>query len=288
MTSVRAGTGIRALLSEATRLLAQGDIPSPEWEARYLLADATGLSATDIRIDPDRVIDDPAAYMEWVRRRAAGEPLSRITGYRAFRGLDFRVSPDTLDPRIDSEVLVAEALATIPDSADWHIVDVGTGTGCLLLSILAERPRLTGTGIDISPGAVATAQGNAQALDLADRARFVVGNWLDDIPPGSVDMILSNPPYIESAEIRQLDKAVSRYDPMRALDGGPDGLDAYRAILSGAEKVLRPDALIVLEIGWNQGESVPKLLQNACFTAIRVVQDAGSRDRVVLARRPGG
>lgn len=277
-------TSARALLKDAARSLEAAGIPSPLWEAKFLLCDLTGLTPTDLIVDPDRVIEPAETYRTWIARRCTGEPSSRITGRRVFRDLEFLVTPDTLDPREDSNVLVDAALADMPLDKVLHVADIGTGTGCLLLSILHERPEATGIGIDLAQGAVRTARENAQRLDLADRVAFVEGSWCAPLPDDSVDLLVSNPPYITRAVLDTLDPAVRDFDPALALDGGVDGLDAYRAILADAARVLRPGGVLILEIGWDQGASVPALLNHAEFEQGEVLRDGGERDRVIRTK----
>lgn len=276
----------RTVLQAAAARLQAADIPSPLWEARFLLCDCEGITPTDILTHPDMPVTNLPTFQDWVDRRAAGVPMSRITGQRNFWGLDFMVSPATLDPRMDSEVLVREALSLIPPDQPCDIADVGTGTGCLLLALLHDRPKAVGVGLDISPDALITAQSNADRLGLSDRARFAHSNWLSVLTAQSIDVLVSNPPYIVQKEIAHLDPAVRDHDPILALDGGADGLDAYRAIIDAAPKVLRPNGWIALEIGWDQGETIPNLLHLAGFLRISCYQDTSGRDRVVLGQCP--
>lgn len=277
---------VGAALRAAARRLEESGIPGAAWEARHLLSDLTGLTPTQMITDPDQPLAQAAAYHDWITRRAAGEPASRITGFRTFRDLTFRVTGETLDPRIDSEVLV-DAVLGRTDQTTARIADLGTGTGCLLLSLLSERPAWTGIGVDLSHGAAQVARENAVRLGLVDRAHLVRGNWSEPLAGGSLDILISNPPYIVHGVLRDLDPAVRDHDPALALDGGADGLDAYRAIAKDAVRVLKPGALLALEIGWDQGETVPALFAAVGFTAIRVIRDSGDRDRVVTARAPG-
>ncbi|MDW3205010.1 MAG: peptide chain release factor N(5)-glutamine methyltransferase [Alphaproteobacteria bacterium] len=277
---------VGAALRAAARRLEESGIPGAAWEARHLLSDLTGLTPTQMITDPDQPLAQAAAYHDWITRRAAGEPASRITGFRTFRDLTFRVTGDTLDPRIDSEVLV-DAVLDRTDQTTTRIADLGTGTGCLLLSLLSERPAWSGIGVDLSHGAVQVARENAVRLGLADRTHLVRGNWSEPLATGSLDILISNPPYIVHGVLRDLDPAVRDHDPALALDGGADGLDAYRAIAKDAVRVLKPGALLSLEIGWDQGETVPALFAAVGFTSMRVIRDSGDRDRVVTARAPG-
>jgi release factor glutamine methyltransferase len=279
-------TARQTALRVAVAQLQAADIPSPLWEARHLLCDLEGITPTDIIAYPDLPVHHITQYQDWVALRASGVPMSRITGRRNFWGLEFHVTPATLDPRMDSEVLVKEALALIPTDQTCDIADIGTGTGCLILALLHDCPFATGIGLDISSEALKTAQSNADTLGLSGRVRFVKSDWLSALKPQSIDILVSNPPYIVQGEIQHLDPAVRDHDPILALDGGTDGLDAYRAIIETAPKVLRPGGWIALEIGWDQGQTVPNLLDKAGFLRISCHQDTAGRDRVVLGQKP--
>jgi release factor glutamine methyltransferase len=246
-----------ALARAATRL-AQAGIEAPRREARLLAAHLLGRSSPALA-GRDAWID-PLAFDALVERRAAHEPFAFITGQRGFWTLEFSVSPETLIPRADSETLIEAAVASVAyRSQVRRILDLGTGTGCLLLAALAEFPRAWGLGIDIAPGAAALAQRNARACGLADRASFMAGVWADAVGGGAFDLILCNPPYIPAADIDALMPEVSMHEPRRALDGGPDGLDAYRAILPSLVRLLRPAGFAVLELGQGQHADVASL-----------------------------
>jgi release factor glutamine methyltransferase len=218
-----------------------------------------------------------------VRRRAAGEPLSRLRGAREFWSLDFALSPETLDPRPESETLVAAALDAVPDrAARLRLLDLGTGTGCLLLALLSELPNAWGLGIDRAAGAAATARANAVALGLASRAAFIVGDWGEALR-GGFDFVVSNPPYIPSADIPALAPEV-RHDPLRALDGGPDGLDAYRALAPDLARLLRGTALI--ELGAGQAPAAARIMRTAGLDVRGTRPDLAGIDRC-LVLEPG-
>jgi release factor glutamine methyltransferase len=274
----------RLLDRSVTRLAAAG-IAEPRHEARLILALALGIEPAAILGWPERVVQPElaAAAEALIARRVDGEPVSRLRGKREFWSLDFALSPDTLDPRADSETLIAAALADIPDrAAALRVVDFGTGTGCLLLALLSELPKATGLGIDISAGAVAAAQGNAAALGLAGRAEFRIGGWAARID-GPADVILANPPYIPRSEIGRLPAEVLAFDPRAALDGGPDGLSAYRPLGAAIRGLLGPAGKAYIEIGAGQGLQVVRVLGEAGLTVTAVCRDLAGIERCVVA-----
>jgi release factor glutamine methyltransferase len=273
------------LRAAATRLAATG-VDTPDLDARLLALEAFGLTLAALVAEGDAEASGPerARLEGLVERRLAGEPVDRILGRREFWGLDFALSPETLAPRPDSETVVEAALAEIgrPDRA-LAILDLGTGTGCLLLALLSELRSAWGIGIDRSPGAAAAARRNAEALGLGARARFVVGDWAAALD-GSVDVLVSNPPYVASAEIGRLDAAVRDHDPRLALDGGDDGLDAYRAILADAPRLLAPGGVAVLELGAGQRPAVSALAIRSGLSVVRAVPDLAGLDRAITLR----
>ena len=274
----------RLLAAAATRLAAAG-IAEPRHEARLILALVLGIEPATVLGWPERPVEPKLAASAdaLVARRARGEPVSRLRGKREFWSLDFALSPDTLDPRPDSETLVAAALADIPDrTAVLRVVDFGTGTGCLLLALLSDLPKATGIGIDIAPGAVAVAESNAMALGLAGRAEFRIGSWNIRID-GPADVILANPPYIPSSEIGRLPVEVLAFDPRVALDGGPDGLSAYRALGAAIRGLLGPAGKAYIEIGAGQGLQVARVLGETGLTVTAEHCDLGGIERCVVA-----
>lgn len=274
-------------LAWATTTLRAAGIDEPRLDATLLLCAVQGIGRTALISAPDAALSagEAAAFTAMIARRADHEPVSRILGHREFWSLDFRLSPATLDPRPDSEILVEAVLDRLDDrTRPWRLVDLGTGSGCLLLTLLHELPQARGLGIDRAPGAVETAAANAAALGLEGRAEFRTGDWLDGIT-GEFDVVLSNPPYIASAEIATLAPEVRIHDPLAALDGGPDGLDAYRALLPQAAARLAPGGLCAVEIGHDQATAVAALMQAAGFAVEPVVTDLGGHDRVVAGRK---
>jgi len=240
---------LSALQRAGTDRLRAAGADNPALDARLLLCHAAGVSHETLvaHSDTPATEDARAEFEMTLARRAAGEPVARILGEKEFWGLTFKLGPDTLVPRPDSECIVAAALEAVANpAAPLRVLDLGTGTGCLLLALLTELPNANGVGIDISEGALRTARTNAMALGLAARASFARGNWAESVQ-GPFDIIVSNPPYIPSDEIGALTREVRDHDPSRALDGGTDGLDCYRVILNQAQVLFAPKGQMVLE-----------------------------------------
>lgn len=275
-------TAAEALRAGVERLKAAG-IEAAAGDARRLLAHAMALAPDRLTLHLPEALEPAhaAAFEAALAARAARQPVSQITGIRDFYGRRFRVTRDTLDPRPETEALVAAAL----ERPFLKMLDLGTGTGCILLSCLAGMPFATGTGTDISGAALAVARDNAAALGLAARARFLSSDWFADVP-GKFDLIASNPPYIAEAEMAGLAPEVRDWEPRAALTPGGDGLDAYRAIAAGAGARLMPGGRLVVEIGPTQAADVAALFRAAGFGGIEVRADLDGRDRVVLARWP--
>ncbi|MGH7057605.1 MAG: peptide chain release factor N(5)-glutamine methyltransferase [Stellaceae bacterium] len=249
-------------LADATARLAAAGIETPRHEARLLLALAAATPAAALFRARDGTLPPAAGkrLQALVARRAGHEPYARIAGKREFWSLEFELGPDTLEPRPDSETVIETALALIPDRrAALRIVDFGTGSGALLLALLSELPCADGIGIDRLSGAIRVARRNAAALSLAERARFVVGDWGAALDI-EAHLILANPPYIPSADIAKLAPEVAHFDPILALDGGPDGLTAYRQLADDVVRMLRPGGWAVFEVGAGQDESVAAMM----------------------------
>lgn len=272
-------------VAEGTRRLAAAGIADARREARLILAHALGIEAVAVTGYPERAVPNPAAFEVLIARRERREPLSHLTGRREFWSMDMETGPATLDPRPDSETLIEAALECVDDrTALLAVLDIGTGTGCLLLAVLREMPQAAGLGIDVSPAAVAVARRNADRLGLASRARFEVGNWGRSLG-GPFDLILCNPPYIPSGEIAELEPEVAEFEPRVALDGGPDGLDAYRAVMGDIARLLAPAGAAVLEFGLGQGSAVTQIVAQRGLAVAGVSRDLAGRDRCVAVRK---
>ncbi|WP_413989713.1 peptide chain release factor N(5)-glutamine methyltransferase [Labrys okinawensis] len=280
-------TTLGALYREAVAAFQAVSLLTPELDARWLVTEAAGLPANAIILDPQRVLapEAVAKARAFVARRLAGEPVDRIVGNREFWSLAFRLGPATLSPRPDTETIVEACLAVLPDKQGaYRLLDLGTGTGAILIALLSERPRATGLGIDKAAEAVAIARLNAEDNGVAARAHFAEGDWLADIA-GPFDLIVSNPPYIPSRDIAGLDREVREHDPRLALDGGGDGLDAYRAIAADGPRVLAPGGFLVFELGIGQEEDVAALMQAAGFTLLGPARtDLGGVARALVGR----
>ena len=274
-----------------TRTLRDGGIGTPALDARVLLASATGLSIEALIAKGNDPLTPEAELRlaRYVSRRLSGEPVSRIKGVREFYARDFQIDPYTLDPRADTETLIAAALKNVArchvQGRPLTVLDLGTGSGCILITLLAELPQARGVGFDISPGALRLARANAERLGVGARARFAAANWFDGLS-GRFDIIVSNPPYIASAEIESLSPEVAQHDPRTALDGGTDGLDAYRRIANGTARFLHEGGCLLVEIGSAQAEAVAGLFREAGLTVARdgIVADLAGRPRCICAK----
>lgn len=258
-------------------------------DARLLLGHALGLDATGLILHAERPVSesDVARVMAFAERRIAGEPVARIVGEKEFWSLTLRLSPETLVPRPDTETVVDAALAWVRREGrardSLTILDLGTGSGAILLALLSELPEARGVGVEIAAGAASTARQNALRLGLGDRARFAVSDWTDAIA-GRFDIVVSNPPYVRAGEIRELPLEVSRFDPQIALDGGEDGLVAYRVILAGLDAILADAGAAFLEIGAGQSGLIVELAKLLGFEAL-CRKDLAGIDRVVELTR---
>lgn len=272
-----------AWLGAATDRLAQAGVPDPQRDARLLLRGVLGVDAAKLAqalVEPGTA-EEEVTFSEAVARRARREPVSHILGSRLFWGRAFKVTPDVLDPRPETECLIAEALHRGPFR---RVLDLGTGSGCLLLTLLAEWPEATGLGVDQSAAALAVASENSLALGLEARAEFCQSDWLAAVE-GTFDLIVSNPPYLAESEYAGLSKEVRNYEPRSALIAAEDGLAAYREIATSAGQYLAKHGLLLLEIGPTQSEEVTAILAAQGWTVRGVIPDLDQRPRVVSAVR---
>ena len=285
--ALEASTARAEALARLIETFQRNGIEDPKREAGITLS-AAGVSPVGLIVAPQEPLGSAAARAEeFAARRAAGEPLSRIVGKREFWGLDFTISPQVLDPRPETETIVEAALRLLGDrrEAPLRILDLGVGSGALLSALLSEFIRAGGLGVDISAGAADVAQKNIEACGLAGRAEIRVGDWTRGLA-GPFDLIVSNPPYIPSADLPGLPREVRNFDPRLALDGGIDGLDAYRQIMPDALRLLSGGGWLIVEIGFGQAVDVLAIAQACGFADTSTVMDLAGHDRVVIARRP--
>jgi release factor glutamine methyltransferase len=284
-------TSIGPTTSRATALavLAEafaGVVDAPAREAALVLR-AAGLKPTDLIAEPDAPLGAAAADAQrYAARRAAGEPLSRIAGEREFWGLTFALSPETLDPRPETETIVEAALAAFAARRGeaLRVIEFGVGSGALLAALLTELPAAHGLGVDLSPGAAAQARANLESLGLVARSEIRVGDWGDGLE-GPFDLIVANPPYIPSGDIAGLAREVRDHDPRLALDGGADGLDAYRALAPEIARLLAPTGRFFLEVGAGQAQAVAGLAAAAGLVDLATHRDLAGIERVVSGGR---
>ncbi|MDP2373031.1 peptide chain release factor N(5)-glutamine methyltransferase [Reyranella sp.] len=279
-----------ALLRDAAVALTAAGIDNARFEARLLLAHAGSVTVEWLIAHGGEVA--PPAAVEALRaltaRRVRREPMAYVVGEREFWGLPFKVSPDVLVPRPDSETLIEAALALMPGRTEpWRIVDLGVGSGCLLLTLLREFPNARGVGMDASAAALTMAATNAEALGVDARASLVGGDWRQpgwaERLGGPFDLLVANPPYIETAAIDGLMPDVARFEPRLALDGGGDGLSAYRAIAGSAAGLVVPGGRVLIEAGEGQATGISTLFASAGFSVGSPLKDLGGIDRVVTA-----
>lgn len=280
---------IRETLAAATGSLRKAGIEGPRLDAEVLLAFVLQATRTSLYINMDKIISgsDRARYNSYVERRLTGEPVAYITGEREFMSLVFRVDRNVLIPRPETEVLVEEALAIKP----LRIIDVGTGSGAIAVSLAYYLPESLVTATDLSPDALRIAAANAQSNGVGDKITFLQGDLLEplDYPEcyGKFNLITANLPYIPSSEVENLSVDVRQFEPLTALDGGADGLHYYRRLGPGAYRLLKSNGTLLLEIGYDQYAVVKDFLTGLGYANIMVIKDLAGLDRIVKATKPG-
>lgn len=281
---------VKDLLHVLETTLSEGGISNPKFETSLFVEGVTGLRPTECLLFPDQEVSEQhvAHLKDLVTRRVTDKiSVARLLGQRGFWSLEFLLSEETLEPRPDTEIMIEEALRHLASqkTKPLRILDIGTGSGCILLSLLAEFPHATGVGLDISAGAVEKSTENARLNGLEDRASFFVSDSFSVLKDQEqFDLIVSNPPYIPSEDIEELSEEVRLHDPRRALDGGKDGLDFYRLIAEQAGQHLSPQGWVILEFGQNQHEDVSNLMQASGFQVMNLQKDYGGIIRTITCQ----
>lgn len=306
---------IRDAIKAAAEKLAAAGIENPNHDSRILLSHTLDFSVEKIIGYPENLVSEKhfKKYWQLIKRRAKHEPVAKIIGKKEFWGREFFVNQHVLDPRPDSETLIEAVLEYLTFSypasggrlgGEWsenkdhphpnpppqagegnlRIIDLGTGTGCLLLTLICELNNATGIGVDISDAALKIARKNANNLGVRKRAKFKKSNWFEKIS-GKFDLIISNPPYIRKNAIKNLSDDVKKYDPIMALDGGEDGLEPYKKIISEVHNFLKPDGLVCFEFGKGQAKTISKILQKNKFEILNIYKDLAGIERCILARK---
>jgi release factor glutamine methyltransferase len=276
---------VESLWRSAQAQLQAAGAPEPEADARLLLAEAMGEPRLSRGLHGERPVSQEAQarFGAMLARRFAGEPVGRILGHREFWGLRFRLEPETLEPRPDSETLIEAALEALGPrrNVPLTILDLGTGTGCLLVALMSECPQATGIGVDRSEGALRAARENARAAGVAGRCGWIASDW-DAALDCRADLVISNPPYIATGDIAGLGESVRGHDPALALDGGADGLDAYRRIADSLPRMLAAGGIAVLELGAGQRAAVASLCAESGLRFIACQSDLGGIERALV------
>ena len=267
--------------------LSQAGLAGPVIDARLLVEAAAEATRADIITDPHRQLtaEQEARLTDYLDRRELRQPVSHILGRKGFWKIMLRVTPDVLTPRPDTETVVEYVLRDFPEHAAWSILDLGVGSGAILLALLAERPSARGLGIDVSEDALAVARENAANLGLAGRTALLRGDWTAGLDGNAFDLVVSNPPYIAADVIPTLEPEVRDHEPHLALSGGADGLDHYRILAPEILRVLKPDGRFAVEIGYDQKSAVETLFREAGAAGVQTILDLANHDRVVVGTK---
>lgn len=281
-------SSIHDLLAEASGALAAANVPASRTDASLLLGEVLDRDRSFMIAHPEYLVaaDQLQTFREFVARRAAGEPLQYITGHQEFFKLDFRVTPDVLIPRPETEIIVEVALEIAPSDAPLSIADIGTGSGCLIVSLLHELPNARGIATDVSFAALRVAAENARRHGVSARLELIQADAFSSFPDGAAfSLIVSNPPYVPSTEIAELQREVRDHEPLHALVSGPDGLSHIRSYLKDAARFLTARGYFIFEIGFGQGKAVEELIDAKVWNLIEIRNDLQSIPRTVVLQK---
>jgi release factor glutamine methyltransferase len=270
------------LQKKITKILAEGGIETNSLDARIILREIFNFDEKELILNSDLILSESkiSKVQKIITRRLNFEPVSKIFGKRDFYNSTFSISDDVLDPRPETENIVEIANNFILEKGYESFIDLGTGSGCIILSILKENKNLTAVGVDISIDAINIAKKNSKDMNLEKRSSFLVSNWLSSVY-NSYDLIISNPPYIPSDEIITLSKTVKNFDPLISLDGGQDGLECYKEIAQDINRVINKNGRVILEIGYNQAHDVVKIFESKEFKLLKIYNDINGLNRIL-------
>jgi len=274
------------VLANATKILKSASIKSSKLDCEVLLSNVLKINREKMLVNLNKKINhqDFIVFNKLINRRVKNEPVAYIVGYKEFWNKKFKVNSDVLIPRPDTEILVEEVIKLIKINSSLNILDIGTGTGCVILSVLNERKKCYGIGLDISKKAINIAKHNAKIQQLKNRIKFI-NSSIDKFCVGKYDLIISNPPYIKSGDIKDLDKGVSFYEPETALNGGCDGYSKIREIIYRSSALIKKKGKLFLEIGYNQKSEVIRILNCNKFYVNKVVKDLGKNNRCIISTK---
>jgi release factor glutamine methyltransferase len=277
---------IETTLSEGIKILKQFKIPNPQLDSEILLSNSIKKDKKHIILNPKELLNSEQAkkFQNLIERRKKGEPVAYLINIKEFWKYSFFVNSNVLIPRPDTELIIEQVIKIYSKDSNLQVLDIGTGSGCILLSILKERPNFYGTGIDISKKSINVSKLNAKQLNLSSRVKFF-NSSVDNFKIGKYDLIVSNPPYIELLSLKYLEKDVVNFEPKLALSGGLDGFSKIRKVISKAGNLIKKNGKFILEIGFNQKNKVKKILKEEGFYVNKAIKDYGNNDRCIISTK---
>jgi release factor glutamine methyltransferase len=277
---------IESILSEGTKILQKNKVPNPQLDSEILLSSSINRDKKHIILNPKELLNfkQSEKFKNLIERRKKGEPIAYLVNKKDFWKDEFFVTRDVLIPRPDTELIVEQVLKIYSNDAKLQVLDIGTGSGCILLSILKERPNVNGTGIDISKKSINVSKFNAKQLNLTNRVKFFHSS-VDNFKIGKYDLIVSNPPYIELLNLKYLEKDIVNFEPKLALSGGLDGFSKIRKVINRAKTLIKKNGKLILEIGFNQKNKAKKILEKEGFYVNKTIKDYGNNERCIISTK---
>ena len=277
---------IKSILSEGTKILQKNKVSNPQLDSEILLSSSINRDKKHIILNPKELLNfnQSEKFKNLIERRKKGEPIAYLVNKKEFWKDEFFVTQDVLIPRPDTELIVEQVLKIYSNDAQLQVLDIGTGSGCILLSILKERPNVNGTGIDISKKSINVSKFNAKQLNLTNRVKFFHSS-VDNFKIGKYDLIVSNPPYIELLNLKYLEKDIVNFEPKLALSGGLDGFSKIRKVINRAKTLIKKNGKLILEIGFNQKNKAKKILEKEGFYVNKTIKDYGNNERCIISTK---